>query len=82
LYTSIDISSVDIDEKWKVMLDKSDVMLLTRESFQYASKQLEQCLSIRLAKIQEYCQTIDELELERINQVDQCVLIDENSKNK
>ncbi len=46
-----------------------EITSLTNESFVEAFEHLDDLISPRLSQIQDYCQSIDELELERIRKV-------------
>ena len=60
---------LEINEQLQNLIYQKEITTLTIKSFEYAFNQLDQYLSQRLSKIQEYCQAIQELELERIHEV-------------
>jgi hypothetical protein len=51
------------------LIYKKEITSLTINAFENAFNQLKEILPIRLSRIQEYCQSIVELESERIHQV-------------
>jgi hypothetical protein len=51
------------------LIYKKEITSLTINAFEKAFNQLKEILPIRLSRIQEYCQSIVELESERIRQV-------------
>ncbi len=55
-----------------------EITSLTNESFVEAFEHLDDLISPRLSQIQDYCQSIDELELERIRKVS-CFPLSQNS---
>ncbi|CAF1416429.1 unnamed protein product [Adineta steineri] len=59
----------EIDKYLEKLFSEKDITLLTIKSFNHGFKQLDKLLSPRLLKIQEYCQSIEELELERIHKI-------------
>ncbi|CAF2814403.1 unnamed protein product [Rotaria sp. Silwood2] len=59
----------EIDEHLKNLIYRKEITSLTIKSFEYAFNQLDQYLSPRLSQIQEYCQSIEDLELERIHKI-------------
>ncbi|CAM4857478.1 unnamed protein product [Rotaria socialis] len=59
----------EIDEFLKDIVYRKNIATLTLQSFENAFNQLDQCLTPRLSQIQEYCQSIEELELERIQKI-------------
>lgn len=60
---------VEIDKYLHKLFAEKDITSLTIQSFEQAFYQLNQLLPPRLLQIQEYCQSIEELELERIHKV-------------
>lgn len=60
---------IDINDQLQNLIYQKEITSLTIRSFEKAFQQLDQLLPARLSQIQEYCQSIQELESERINQV-------------
>lgn len=60
---------LEINKALRKLIYEKDIASITIESFDNASAYLKQYLAPRLEKIQEYCQEIEELELERIEKV-------------
>jgi len=60
---------LEINEQIQNLIYQNDITLLTINSFEQAFNHLDQLLPIRLSQIQEYCQSIEELELDRIHKV-------------
>lgn len=52
-----------------MLIYKKEISTLTLKSFEHAFNELDKCLQPRLSQIQEYCQSIEELEFERIHKV-------------
>ncbi|CAF0851526.1 unnamed protein product [Adineta ricciae] len=59
----------EIDGYLHKLFTEKDITSLTIQSFEQAFYQLNQLLPPRLLHIQEYCQSIEELELERIHRI-------------
>ncbi|UJR28315.1 hypothetical protein I4U23_009559 [Adineta vaga] len=59
----------EIDEHLQKLFSEKNITCLTIESFEQAFYQLNELLPPRLLQIQDYCQTIEELELERIQKI-------------
>ncbi|CAF4534188.1 unnamed protein product [Rotaria sp. Silwood1] len=59
----------EIDEHLKTLIYRKEITSLTIKSFEYAFNQLDKYLPQRLSQIQEYCQSIEDLELERIHKI-------------
>ncbi|CAF0808765.1 unnamed protein product [Rotaria sordida] len=59
----------EINEHLQNLIYRKEITSLTIKSFEYAFNELDQYLSPRLSQIQEYCQSIEDLELERIHKI-------------
>jgi len=60
---------IEIDSVLENLLYRKEITSLKINTFQKAFKQLDQILPLRLATIQQFCQSIEELESERIQKV-------------
>jgi hypothetical protein len=60
---------LEINQQLQNLIYQNDITLLTINSFEQAFNYLDQLLPTRLSQIQEYCQSIEELELDRIRKV-------------
>ncbi|CAF0969609.1 unnamed protein product [Adineta steineri] len=63
----------DIDKELQTMIYQKEITTLSFQLFDDEFQYLEKLLPSRHSKIQEYCQSIEELEMERTNKV--CSLI-------
>lgn len=66
------LSFSEIKEDLRNRIFKKDITSLTIKSFDQAFRQLEDCLPPRLEHIQTCCQSIEELEMERVQKVTRC----------
>ena len=60
---------LEIVEQFQNLIYQKEITSLTMDSFDDAFNQLDHLLPSRLAQIQEYCQSLEELEMERIHTV-------------
>jgi hypothetical protein len=58
-----------MNDLFQNLIYQKEITSLTINTFENVFNQLNQLLPIRLSQIQEFCQTIEELELNRIHQV-------------
>jgi hypothetical protein len=58
-----------MNDLFQNLIYQKEITSLTINIFENVFNQLNQLLPIRLSQIQEFCQTIEELELNRIHQV-------------
>ncbi|CAF1026509.1 unnamed protein product [Adineta ricciae] len=59
----------ELEKQLQTMVYQKEISALTHTSFDQAFKFLDQYLPVRHAKIQEYCQSIEELEMERTQKI-------------
>jgi hypothetical protein len=69
LYLNLFSMWLELNDLFQGLIYQKEITSLTIDSFENAFNQLNQILPIRLSHIQELCQNIEELELNRIQQV-------------